>query len=179
LIDTFITHLRDEMDKLLNAIESNIGGGGSPSSSSVDSKKGKKGVEDTGSKKDRNTYVVYNDAEKRVLPKTPIIRAVAEGGLITGGTPGRDSVPLMSMPGEFMLNKRAVDAIGISTLNSLNAGTKGGLGDMSFSMPITVMGNLDKSVLPDIEKVVDKMFDRMNSTLHNRGYKRTTNVYST
>ena len=38
-------------------------------------------------------------------------RLFSKGGLVTGGTPGRDSVSAMLTPGEYVLNKPTVDAI--------------------------------------------------------------------
>lgn len=38
-------------------------------------------------------------------------RFFSKGGLVTGGTPGRDSVAAMLTPGEYVLNKPTVDAI--------------------------------------------------------------------
>lgn len=38
-------------------------------------------------------------------------RFYSKGGLVTGGTPGRDSVAAMLTPGEYVLNKPTVDAI--------------------------------------------------------------------
>ena len=101
----------------------------------------------------------------------------AAGGLVTGGIPGKDSVKSMLMPGEFVIKKNVVDAVGLAALNNLNSKTSSS--GLQFSMPINVEGNLDKSVLPDIEKIVNKAFDKMNSSMYNRGYKRTANVYST
>lgn len=49
----------------------------------------------------------------------PKIRA-ALGTAVRGGTPGRDSVPAMLMPGEYVLKKSAVDALGTNFLNDLN-----------------------------------------------------------
>lgn len=46
----------------------------------------------------------------------------ASGGLVRGGTPGVDSVPIMAMSGEGVLNSRAVNMIGTDTLNRLNNG---------------------------------------------------------
>lgn len=48
-------------------------------------------------------------------------------------------------------------------------------GNITVSIPITVQGNLDKSVLPDIEKIADKVTDRINKTMLSRGYLRTAN----
>lgn len=45
---------------------------------------------------------------------------MAKGGPIRGGTPGKDSVGILAMPGEFMLKKQAVDAIGLDFLTGLN-----------------------------------------------------------
>lgn len=46
----------------------------------------------------------------------------ASGGLVSGGQSGRDSVPAMLMPDEFVLKAPAVKAIGLGTLNRLNNG---------------------------------------------------------
>jgi lambda family phage tail tape measure protein len=44
----------------------------------------------------------------------------AKGGPIRGGIPGKDSVGVLAMPGEFMLKKSAVDAVGENFLHDLN-----------------------------------------------------------
>lgn len=49
----------------------------------------------------------------------PKIRA-ALGTSVKGGIQGRDSVPAMLMPGEYVLRKSAVDALGTNFLNDLN-----------------------------------------------------------
>lgn len=46
----------------------------------------------------------------------------ARGGFIRGGTPGRDSVPIMGMPGEAVLNTKAVKLLGADTITKLNNG---------------------------------------------------------
>lgn len=52
-----------------------------------------------------------------------LIRA-AKGGPVKGGIPGKDSVGILAMPGEFVLRKSAADAVGEDFLNSLNHETK-------------------------------------------------------
>ncbi len=47
----------------------------------------------------------------------------ASGGLVYGPEKNRDSVPTMLMPGEYVLKKSAVDALGTDYLNRLNNGT--------------------------------------------------------
>ncbi|SMO61992.1 hypothetical protein SAMN06269117_11464 [Balnearium lithotrophicum] len=44
----------------------------------------------------------------------------ASGGIITGGIPGKDSVPILAMPGEYVLNKSAVDYYGVNFIEALN-----------------------------------------------------------
>jgi TP901 family phage tail tape measure protein len=39
---------------------------------------------------------------------------------VQGGSPGRDSVPTLTMPGEFITQKSAVDAVGVDFMNRLN-----------------------------------------------------------
>lgn len=45
----------------------------------------------------------------------------ATGGLIRGGFKGRDSVPTMLMPGEYVMKKSAVDILGKDTLDKMNS----------------------------------------------------------
>jgi tape measure domain-containing protein len=45
----------------------------------------------------------------------------AEGGPVTGGTPGKDSVPAWLMPGEFVLTKKTVDKYG-PLIQAMHAG---------------------------------------------------------
>ena len=50
----------------------------------------------------------------------------ASGGWITGGTPGRDSVPIVAMPDEFMVNRNATRALteqfGSGVMDTINSG---------------------------------------------------------
>ena len=52
----------------------------------------------------------------------PLLPAMAEGGIITGGTPGVDSVPIMTMPGEGVLRTSAMNRIGAGAFHDLNEG---------------------------------------------------------
>jgi len=49
-----------------------------------------------------------------------------------------------------------------------------GMRDINVSMPITVEGNLDKSVIPDLDKIANKVIKEINSSLKQRGYIRQT-----
>lgn len=64
--------------------------------------------------------------------------AKAAGGLVTGGTPNRDSVPVMAMPGEVVLRKSAVDSIGREGALKLNALGAGALQRTAAIQPVTM-----------------------------------------
>ena len=44
----------------------------------------------------------------------------ASGGLIVGGIPNKDSVPILAMPGEFVINKAAVEHYGLAFIEAIN-----------------------------------------------------------
>ncbi len=50
--------------------------------------------------------------------------------------------------------------------------------NISISMPINVNGSLDKSVIPDIEKLTDRVVKKLNDAMKNRGYLRQTTLTS-
>ena len=56
------------------------------------------------------------------------IQGMAEGGLVTGGVQGRDSVPAMLQPGEFVLTKEQTD--------SLRRGGGGGIGSQVVNIEL-------------------------------------------
>lgn len=49
------------------------------------------------------------------------VQRMAAGGSVRGGISGRDSVPTMLMPGEFVVKESAVNAVGTDYLHSLNS----------------------------------------------------------
>jgi TP901 family phage tail tape measure protein len=113
----------------------------------------------------------------RVVDQTLVIgsgtaakKGNAEGGWLSGGTPGVDSIPLangeLGMPGEFVVNRAAASRNG-PLLEAINAGrlvtAAGRAGGTQVTvaagaMPIYVQGNLDRSVMPDVQRVVHAEF---------------------
>ena len=51
-------------------------------------------------------------------------------------------------------------------------------GSLEISMPITVMGNMDESVLPKMDAMVKKTIGQLNDNLINRGFTRTATDFS-
>jgi hypothetical protein len=162
LLDNFIQSLKDALEEIIGNKGRTGAGTGSGSTAST-------------------SYAIHAPTPQEAAAAAAIwnnYHGGAEGGVVTGGIPGKDSVNAMLMPGEFVLKRNIVNSLGVSVLDKLNRGssiqnTLGGI-----SMPITVMGNLDRTVLPDIEKIVNKAFEKMNSTMLKRGYKRAVNQYS-
>lgn len=58
----------------------------------------------------------------------------AKGGLVNGPIQNRDSVKAMLTPGEYVLRKNAVDAVGTDFLDNLNAGNAPVIGSANTSM---------------------------------------------
>ena len=180
LLDKFIQSLKDALQSILDQMDKNgakVGGGGG------------------GSPIPQPPQPSAPTPYRGVPVKSPgTVIPLSRGGVIKGGITGKDSVPVVLMPGEGVLKKSAVDSIGIDTINRINSGVINNIpsmmnapsisnvsnsnGDIKIDMPINVAGNLDKSVLPNLEQMVDKAFEKMNRTILLRGYKRTANTYS-
>lgn len=78
------------------------------------------------------------------------IKKFASGGFV-GGEGNSDTVPAMLTPGEFVINRRAVQSIGIPALEAINAGKSGGQGtvtvNQSFDVSIQTSEKLDESFI--------------------------------
>lgn len=60
----------------------------------------------------------------------------AKGGYVSGGTPGKDSVPAMLMPGEFVLTADTVNKVGLGRLQQLNGSGNFDPGGSSVPAPM-------------------------------------------
>jgi hypothetical protein len=70
----------------------------------------------------------------------------ASGGLISGGSNIRDDVPTMLTGGEFVLNNRATQRIGVQNLNNLNNGQSVGGEGASAEMTQALISKLDELI---------------------------------
>lgn len=59
------------------------------------------------------------DEMKKLIDRFPVPKAA--GGFLTGGIPGRDSIPIMAMPGEYVVNARATAQF-LPALEAINRG---------------------------------------------------------
>lgn len=76
----------------------------------------------------------------------------ASGGPVVGGVPNRDSVPTMLMPGEYVMKKSAVSALGENFLTNLNNNTAATMNAMNGG---AVVQNNEPSVV-NVWVVADK-----------------------
>lgn len=90
------------------------------------------------------------------------LRQMAEGGRVTGGIPGRDSVPILAMPGEYVLTPAMTREAGVGNLENWRRRSNGGR-PTSAAMPRFAEGGL-VGVAGDIwnatgGRVIDKLRD--------------------
>jgi hypothetical protein len=78
--------------------------------------------------------------------KDPFFQSRASGGLISGGSNIRDDVPAMLTGGEFVLNNRATQRIGVQNLNQLNNGQSVGGEGASSEMTQALISKLDELI---------------------------------
>jgi TP901 family phage tail tape measure protein len=79
-----------------------------------------------------------------INPLLPQLKA--SGGLISGGSNIRDDVPAMLTGGEFVLNNRATQRIGVQNLNQLNNGQSVGGEGASSEMTQALISKLDELI---------------------------------
>ena len=80
-----------------------------------------------------------------------------QGGMVDGFG-GGDRVPALLERGEFVLNKEAVQNIGISNLESLNAQKPSGGVNLTFNAPVTNEDFVKDFIVPTINDSVSNNF---------------------
>lgn len=81
---------------------------------------------------------------------------------------------------EVVLRPEQIDSFMKNTLPQIAGATSNsGNEPISVSMPITVQGNLDKSVIPDLDRMLDKMIDKLNKTMLSKGWNRRSDLFQT
>jgi len=70
----------------------------------------------------------------------------ASGGLISGGSGTKDDIPAMLTGGEFVLNNRATQRLGVQNLNKLNNGQSVGSEGSSAEMTQALISKLDELI---------------------------------
>ena len=107
---------------------------------------------------------------------TPRLYAFHEGGFVGDTKPSNSEVFAKLLKGEYVATSNDMNNFINRVLpNILGSSTSIGNGDIMVKMDFNIQGNLDKSVVPEIEKDVTAA---INQLLKNRGYKRNSKAYS-
>lgn len=89
------------------------------------------------------------------------VAGYSKGGEVKGGTAGQDSVPALLMPGERVLTVAQNRAF---KRGLANGGVSAGGGSVTVAagaFVLNVAGSLDRSVLPEVERLVDAKFRQL------------------
>ena len=118
----------------------------------------------------------------------PVAKIVAHsGGLIESHHEGDFAGGLQSnevfaklLKGEYVATEHQMDNFLRNVLPSIGSNmpkvtSNIGGQNINVSMPITVEGNLDKSVIPDIKNIANQVIAEINRSLISRGYVRPAN----
>jgi len=82
------------------------------------------------------------------------------------------------LAGEVVSTPSQIDTFMNKTLPQIAGGSSSNIdGDMKIDMPITVMGNLDKSVIPDLNTLTEKLLERIQTIMNQRGYNRRADLF--
>jgi len=110
----------------------------------------------------------------------PIPKLYHEGGPVGGLSANEEFAKLMK--GEWVLNEAQMDKlmnIKIPNMLSAKPTPTGGTGlNIGKLIEINSSGNLDKSIIPEIEKIAKKVVDELNDAMGKRGFNRTANTFS-
>ena len=88
----------------------------------------------------------------------------AQGGMVTGGIPNIDSVPIMAQAGELIAPRRNFDEVVNAVADRRNGQANG---DTSNSMSVVIQGN----VYADSDEQIDRLIERINTAVEFRNTK--------
>lgn len=82
------------------------------------------------------------------------------------------------MAGEVVSTPSQIDSFMNKTLPQIAGGSSSNIGgDVKIEMPINVTGSLDKSVMPDLNNLVEKVLERIQTIMNQRGYNRRADLF--
>ena len=116
--------------------------------------------------------------------KVPSHHDGASGGFVGGSSGVKSNEEFAKLlNGELVVNQEQMSRFMEKTLPTMmgapqtSSGNTGGFA-VDKLMSISVSGNLDKGVIPDLEKISMKVVDRINEIMKTKGFIRRTDLYS-
>jgi TP901 family phage tail tape measure protein len=99
-----------------------------------------------------------------------------EAGIIGGQGLSSSEQFIKVMKGEVVVNEHQMAGFINKTLPSITNNAIGG--NITVTMPLQVQGNLDASVLPAIDAIVNKAIKKLNDNLQSRGFNRRSDIFA-
>jgi len=124
------------------------------------------GAWDVAKPEDRG-YVLLSDGTKQYYEEH---HSGADSNFV-GGLKSNEAFARL-MKGELVINPRQMTNFMAKTLPAITSNVGG---NIQIDMPINVAGNLDRSVVPDLEKITSGVVEELNKIMYRRGYSRTAN----
>lgn len=82
------------------------------------------------------------------------------------------------MAGGVVATPSQIDNFMNKTLPLIAGGETSNIGgDVKIEMPINIAGSLDKSVMPDLNNLVEKVLERIQTIMNQRGYNRRADLF--
>jgi O6-methylguanine-DNA--protein-cysteine methyltransferase len=113
-----------------------------------------------------------------INPATLAIPSFDSGGWV-GGFPSSDTGKIFAqlMRGEFVNTPSQISDFMSKTLPEIaSVSSTNNSANISFGSLITVQGNVDSSVIPDMQSIADNVINQLNNALAQRGKIRLTGV---
>jgi hypothetical protein len=84
------------------------------------------------------------------------------------------------MKGELVLNSSQMENFMRGVLPSIASpqSSSVGAGELTVNMPISVSGNLDETVLPELKRIITETVKKLNDNLMMRGFNRKASQFS-
>lgn len=104
-----------------------------------------------------------------------------EGGVVGSGMSLKGNELFAKlMSGEVVSTPSQIENFMTKTLPQMVQGASNfNGGNVELSMPISVAGSLDKSVIPDINKIAEKVLERVQEMMNSRGWNRRGDLFQT
>ena len=83
------------------------------------------------------------------------VQRFAKGGIVQG----QDNVPILAQAGEFVMSRKAVEAVGVETMNRINQGGGAGTVNVTFSGNVMSQDFIENEAIPQIKEAIRRGAD--------------------
>ena len=83
----------------------------------------------------------------------------AQGGMVGGNLHSQGGTPIIAERGEFVMSRRAVDAVGEETMNRINEGQSSGGVNVTFTGNVNSQDFIEEEAIPAIREAIRRGAD--------------------